>query len=857
MKKKWISITIVIAVTIGLAVFTYKSCIKNNGTEDMIINETKKYDASEEIKNALNLLSSSKKAEIITNAKTSSNIVALSFEGMSDATTMGKIVELLDKYDIKANFFIPGVKAGEDPTTVKNIKKAGHEIGSETLSDTKHMEELSQKELITDFCRANKVLETITNEKPILLKCKSTTYTDEVLSAAYASGNKYVVHSDHYLSYQSFKDYGQVQNYVNKLDNGTIISIKLNGVLDDFEYETEKEDEKPAIDKEAGIDESTMDEKEEITVVKIVEWLLKAIDEQEMSVVQVNDLVGMKSNSETLSPENISNKDEIYIDESYKEENNSSQGNSEEKNPSDLVNFKELIEKNNGSLAPNISEFYTTKKALSYTFRGLSDEAVLNSVLISLDKINAKGTFFVTKDEIEKYPDRIATILKKGHEIGNGGITTSSSLLDKSTEEICKEIYEVDKLLRKIGVNTKAYMPGYGYVDAEVQEALSVINKIDDIKGYELFTYSKSPINHKYKNMNAEEIVRDYLNVNTYMSLRKGEIVYFRLDSNLFKESTTVANIIELITENYVKNGHANKYNKETQSYNLVEKPLNYSVVTLSELQNTMESVSQLGRYRMKMDNTNSLMRRSYEDALSIMKTNYIGNKYVDLSDLSEEEQMLMDKTGTIDTNGEDVIFFTFDDWGGDPIVNEILDVLNKHKVKGSFFVISKYTDANSDVSNANPNLLRTIAFNGHDIGSHNYNHETLDTNKNELDISLVKSYDVMANVIGDLNSLKPYFRPPTLLVKREGLAQVFESGFKYSINGNISTHDYESSSSQEIVDSLEENLIKGRGNIVVMHMNNQSYYTAEALDIFLTNNENGVYGTKYKIAKLSDYLEK
>jgi len=399
-------------------------------------------------------------------------------------------------------------------------------------------------------------------------------------------------------------------------------------------------------------------------------------------------------------------------------------------------------------------------------------------------------------------------------------------------------------------------MPGYGYVDVEVQEALSVINKIHGIKGYELFTYSKSPINHKYKNMNAEEVVKDYLNLNTYMSLRKGEIVYFRLDSDLFEDNNTVANIIELITANYVKNGHANKYNEATQSYTLVEKPLNYSVETLSELQHTMESASQLGRYRMAGNNINSLISRSYEEALSMMKSNYIGNKYVDLSDLNEEEQVLMDKTGTIDTNGEDVIFFTFDDWGGDPVVNDILDVLNKHKVKGSFFVISKYIDTNGDVSNANPNLLRTIAFNGHDIGSHNYNHETLDTNKNKLEISLVKSYDAMANVIGDLNSLRPYFRPPTLLVKKEGLAQVFESGFKYSINGNISTHDYESSSSQEIVHSLEESLIKGRGNIIVMHMNNQSYYTAGALDIFLTNNENGVYGTKYKIAKLSDYLE-
>ncbi len=856
MKKNWIIVTIIITVAVGLGALTYKSYTKNNHTENMIKNDKNKYDASAEIKDALKLLSSKKQAEVITNAKTSSNVLALSFEGISDANTMGKIVELLNEYGVKANFFIPGIKAGEDPTTVKNIKKAGHVVGSETLSDARHMEKLSQKELIIDFCRGNKIIETIIKEKPNLLKCKSTTYTDEVLEAAYASGNKYVVHSDHYLSYQSFKDYGQAQNYVNKLDKGTIISIKVNGVLDDFEYEGKIEEEKPAIDKEAGIDDYTKDEREEITVVKIVEWLLKAIDEQKITVVQVNELVGMKSDDETSSSENMSNKDEIYIDESYKEEKNNSQGNSEVKNSSDLVNFKELIEKNNGNLAPNISEFYTTKKALSYTFRGLGNETALNSVLISLDKIKAKGTFFVTKDEIEKYPDRIANILKKGHEIGNGGITVSSSLLDKSTEEICKEIYEVDNLLRKIGVNTKAYMPGYGYVDVEVQEALSVINKIHGIKGYELFTYSKSPINHKYKNMNAEEVVKDYLNLNTYMSLRKGEIVYFRLDSDLFEDKNTVANIIELITSNYVKNGHANKYNEATQSYVLVEKPLNYSVETLSELQHTMESASQLGRYRMAGNNINSLIRRSYEEALSMMKSNYIGNKYVDLSDLNEEEQVLMDKTGTIDTNGEDVIFFTFDDWGGDPVVNEILDVLNKHKVKGSFFVISKYIDTNGDVSNANPNLLRTIAFNGHDIGSHNYNHETLDTNKNKLEISLVKSYDAMANVIGDLNSLRPYFRPPTLLVKKEGLAQVFESGFKYSINGNISTHDYESSSSQEIVHSLEESLIKGRGNIIVMHMNNQSYYTAEALDIFLTNNENGVYGTKYKIAKLSDYLE-
>ena len=114
-----------------------------------------------------------------------------------------------------------------------------------------------------------------------------------------------------------------------------------------------------------------------------------------------------------------------------------------------------------------------------------------------------------------------------------------------------------------------------------------------------------------------------------------------------------------------------------------------------------------------------------------------------------------------------------------------------------------------------------------------------------------------MAKVIGDLDSLTQYFRPPTLYVDKAGLSTVFESGYKYSISGNISTHDYESNSSDKIVNTIESNLEDGVGNVIVMHMNNKSYYTAEALDKFLTNNENGVYGKKYKIAKLSDYLQK
>lgn len=863
MKKKYLSIIIgalIISISIGAYTYVNYKIDPSKGMTNVI--KKNKYDASKEVNESLRSFDITKKSEVITNIDTQSNIVSLSFEGIKNKDTMEKVVDLLDKYNIKATFFIPGIKAAEDSSIVKMIKEGGHDIGNGTLSGNNNMENLSKEDLILEFSTTNKILRSITDKEVELLKCNSTMYNENVLASAFASGNKYVVSTDHYLSYQSFKNYEQAYGYIKNLSNGTIVSIKLDGVLNDFEYNKEIVEEKPAIDKQAGIKGNKVDKEDERTITEIVEWVLKAIKEQEKVAVKLKEFPSIKKYNE-LNNMGIYNNGPLNNDklngtiiENMNNSNDSSSGKYEDnKNDVDKIDFKELIDKNNGMLSPIVSRFYTTQEALSYTFRGLSNESVLDNVLASLDKYNAKGTFFVTKNEIINYPDRIEKIVGAGHEIGNGGITVSSDLLNKTTEEICKEIYEVDKLLKEKGIYTNSYMSGYGYSNSKVQEAISTINKIKGLENYELITYTKAPIISKYKDMNADQIIKDYFNVNSYVSLSKGEIVYFRLDSDLFKDNTVISNLIEILTENYVKNGYVHKYNKELQTYYLSTKPLNYSVVPLKDIQSNFESQSNFGRYNI-LTNIRSMGMKSYDEALKMIKTNYIGNEDVNLEDFSDDEKLNIDKTGTIDTNGESVIFFTFDDWGGDPIVNEILNVLNKHNVKAGFFAVSKYVDINSGISNINPNLLRTIALNGHDIGSHNYNHELLDTNKAELEKSLIKSYDVMSNVIGDLDSLRQYFRPPTLLLKKEGLAAVFESGYEYAISGNISTHDYESTSSQEILDAIEPGLVEGRGNIIVMHMNNQSYYTAEALDKFLTNNENGVYGRKYKVAKLSDYLE-
>jgi peptidoglycan-N-acetylglucosamine deacetylase len=841
MKKKYIiSIAAALMISTFIGALLYARYRIDTSSGELTIVKKNKYDASEEIKQALSSLNENKKAEVITDFNVTSDVVAVAFEGLADKTTMATIRELLDRYGIKATFFIPGIKAAEDPSIVEAIKNDGHEIGNGTLSCTKNMEKLTVNDLVADFVRTNNILKAITGEAPVLLKCNSTVYNDSILSAAIVSGSKYVLDSKHYLSYQSYENYEQAFWYIKNMKKGTVITVKLEGVLDSLEYGKEKKEETPMVDKQVGLEEKTNKEKKQVTITQTVEWLLKSIDEQNRTVIAVSDFTNA----------------EKYM----KIEQNSNLGsNSLDKEAGvnlSLVNFKKLIEKNNKRQAAVISEFYTTQEALAYTFRGLSNATVLDKVLNTLDRLNAKGTFFVTKDEIINYPDRITKILNKGHEIGNGGITTGSSIMSKPVEEICKEIYIVDTMLKERGIITNAYMGGYGYKSNQIQEALSALKAISTFKNYELFTYTKAPIVNKYKDKSAEEIISSYFDVNLYKSLRKGEIVYFRLDSDLFKDEQVVANMLELITKNYVQSGYINRYNSLLKDYDLVQKSLGYSVVTLGRLQKTKESPGQLGRYNFA-GSVIPMRMRAYEEAVKMMNTNYVGNKYVDLSDFSEEEKQTIDKEGIIDTKGESVIFLTFDDWGSDPVVNGILDVLKKHKVNGSFFVISKYTDADTSQSNANPNLLRTIAFNGNDIGSHNYNHELLGTDRQELEKSLIKSYEVMAKVVGDLNSLRPYFRPPTLLLRKEGLAAVFESGYKYSISGSITTHDYERPSAQDIVSYIEKGLVKNKGNVVVMHMNDQSYFTAEALDILLTNNEKGLDGVKYKIARLSDYLEK
>lgn len=97
-------------------------------------------------------------------------------------------------------------------------------------------------------------------------------------------------------------------------------------------------------------------------------------------------------------------------------------------------------------------------------------------------------------------------------------------------------------------------------------------------------------------------------------------------------------------------------------------------------------------------------------------------------------------------------IAITFDD-GPTEFTQEILKLLSKHQAKATFFLVGKK-------AKEQPDLVKTISDNGHQIGNHSYSHSNyigfLSTRKVLSEIQ--KTDDVLHEILGSKPQL---FRPP------------------------------------------------------------------------------------------------
>jgi len=114
---------------------------------------------------------------------------------------------------------------------------------------------------------------------------------------------------------------------------------------------------------------------------------------------------------------------------------------------------------------------------------------------------------------------------------------------------------------------------------------------------------------------------------------------------------------------------------------------------------------------------------------------------------------------------GSKQIALTYDDGPNDPHTLQLLDVLAKHSVRATFFMIGRYV-------RQRPDLARAVAQAGHVIGNHTFTHPLLIfESAARTRMQLVDCQQVLEDTVGEHSNLfRPPFggrRPATLRVAR------------------------------------------------------------------------------------------
>jgi peptidoglycan-N-acetylglucosamine deacetylase len=133
-------------------------------------------------------------------------------------------------------------------------------------------------------------------------------------------------------------------------------------------------------------------------------------------------------------------------------------------------------------------------------------------------------------------------------------------------------------------------------------------------------------------------------------------------------------------------------------------------------------------------------------------------------------------------TRGSKQIALTYDDGPNDPHTLKLLDVLAKHSVQATFFMIGRHV-------RQRPDIARAVAQAGHVIGNHTFTHPLLIFKSEEQTRSQLSDCDqALQDTIGEHSSLfRPPFggrRPVTLRIARElGLETVMWNVTGYDWN--------------------------------------------------------------------------
>lgn len=225
-KRTWVAILICLALLIvGLAVFL----TAGDDTGEPAAPTMMRVDSYE-----LNAIPVTSRLVPVYRVERADKTVALTIDAAWSADKTPFILDTLDKYGIKATFFLCGVWVDAYPDMVKEIAARGHEIGNHSLTHP-HMNRLSAEEIKTELSALDDRIEALTGKRCTLFRAPFGEYNDTVVSTIRDMGYEVVQWNLDTVDWKEGRSADTILNAVlPKLSDGSIILSHNNG----YEIET-------------------------------------------------------------------------------------------------------------------------------------------------------------------------------------------------------------------------------------------------------------------------------------------------------------------------------------------------------------------------------------------------------------------------------------------------------------------------------------------------------------------------------------------------------------------------------------------------------------------------------------------
>ncbi|MCB8965763.1 MAG: polysaccharide deacetylase family protein [Ardenticatenaceae bacterium] len=174
-------------------------------------------------------------------------------------------------------------------------------------------------------------------------------------------------------------------------------------------------------------------------------------------------------------------------------------------------------------------------------------------------------------------------------------------------------------------------------------------------------------------------------------------------------------------------------------------------------------------------------------------------------------------------STSDNLIALTLDVEGTGSIINELLDVFDKHGVKVTVFLLGNWAEVNSA-------WVAEIAQRGHEFGNHGYSHTSMrQLTAVEIQTELQRTEDIVQALTGQ--TTKPWMRPPYGAYNEVSVQAAYEAGWT-TVMWSGTGGDTEPEASEI---SICNNLVQytGAGSILLIHPARPGVIVA--VDRFLT----------------------